>query len=121
MKQPKRLGVFRNVQNKIYKKKGVDRMVNFTYCTPTKLIFGKEAIKNLPEALAPFGKKVMCAFPAFFVWSARPLQKNRFPSPGTWCGKSRKRTKPVIRCTVRKGSKPKTGRKGKTDGKDVSQ
>ena len=37
-------------------------MVNFTYCTPTKLIFGKEAIKNLPEALAPFGKKVLLTY-----------------------------------------------------------
>ena len=37
-------------------------MENFTYCTPTKLIFGDDAIKNLPDVLAPFGKKVLLTY-----------------------------------------------------------
>lgn len=37
-------------------------MENFTYCTPTRLIFGKGAIKNLPDVLAPLGKKVLLTY-----------------------------------------------------------
>lgn len=37
-------------------------MENFTYCTPTKLYFGKNAIKNLTKILEPLGKKVLLAY-----------------------------------------------------------
>lgn len=37
-------------------------MENFTYCTPTRLIFGKGAIKNLPDVLSPLGKKVLLTY-----------------------------------------------------------
>lgn len=37
-------------------------MQNFMYCTPTKLIFGKNAIENLPDVLAPIGKKVLLTY-----------------------------------------------------------
>ena len=37
-------------------------MENFTYCTPTKLIFGKGVIENLPEVLKPIGKKVLLTY-----------------------------------------------------------
>lgn len=37
-------------------------MENFTYCTPTKLIFGKGSVQKLPEVLAPFGKKVLMTY-----------------------------------------------------------
>ena len=35
---------------------------NFTYNTPTKLIFGKGVIKELPEVLAGFGKNVLLTY-----------------------------------------------------------
>ncbi len=37
-------------------------MRNFTYCTPTKLVFGKGAIKALPDALKPYGKRVLLTY-----------------------------------------------------------
>ena len=37
-------------------------MQNFIYHTPTKLIFGKGSIKNLPEVLAPLGKNVLLTY-----------------------------------------------------------
>lgn len=37
-------------------------MENFTYCTPTRLIFGKDTIKKLPDVLKPFGKKVLLTY-----------------------------------------------------------
>ena len=37
-------------------------MENFTYCTPTKLIFGKDAVKKLPTALKPYGTKVLLTY-----------------------------------------------------------
>lgn len=37
-------------------------MENFVYCTPTKLIFGKNAIEKLPEALKPLGKKILLTY-----------------------------------------------------------
>ena len=35
---------------------------NFTYNTPTKLIFGKGVIKDLPDVLAGFGKNVLLTY-----------------------------------------------------------
>lgn len=35
---------------------------NFTYNTPTKLIFGKGVIKELPEVMAGFGKNVLLTY-----------------------------------------------------------
>lgn len=35
---------------------------NFTYNTPTKLIFGKGVIKDLPKVLAGFGKNVLLTY-----------------------------------------------------------
>nr|MBO4517525.1 iron-containing alcohol dehydrogenase [Clostridia bacterium] len=37
-------------------------MDNFTYNTPTKLIFGKGVIKELPKVLAGFGKNVLLTY-----------------------------------------------------------
>ena len=37
-------------------------MQNFTYCTPTKLIFGKNSIEKLPDILRPLGKKVLLTY-----------------------------------------------------------
>ena len=37
-------------------------MENFTYCTPTKLIFGKGAVDKLAAELAPFGKRVLLTY-----------------------------------------------------------
>lgn len=37
-------------------------MENFTYCTPTKLIFGKNAIEQLPEVMRPLGKKILLTY-----------------------------------------------------------
>ena len=37
-------------------------MQNFTYCTPTKLIFGKGSIQKLPEILGALGKKVLLTY-----------------------------------------------------------
>lgn len=37
-------------------------MRNFEYCTPTKLVFGKGVIEKLPEAIAPYGKKVLLVY-----------------------------------------------------------
>ena len=35
---------------------------NFTYNTPTKMIFGKGVIKNLPDVIAGFGKNVLLTY-----------------------------------------------------------
>lgn len=37
-------------------------MQSFDYCTPTRLIFGKDAVTNLPEVLRPLGKRVLLAY-----------------------------------------------------------
>lgn len=37
-------------------------MENFTYCTPTKIIFGKGVVEKLPKALAPYGKRVLLTY-----------------------------------------------------------
>ena len=37
-------------------------MQNFNYYTPTRLIFGYDAIKSLPEVLAKLGKKVLITY-----------------------------------------------------------
>lgn len=37
-------------------------MQNFTYHTPTKLIFGKNSIENLPEVLRPLGKRILLTY-----------------------------------------------------------
>lgn len=37
-------------------------MENFTYCTPTKLIFGKNAIEQLPEVMRPLGRKILLTY-----------------------------------------------------------
>ena len=37
-------------------------MRNFQYGTPTRLIFGKNAIENLPEVLRSLGKKVLLVY-----------------------------------------------------------
>ena len=37
-------------------------MENFTYCTPTKLVFGKGVVDKLAEELAPFGKRVLLTY-----------------------------------------------------------
>lgn len=37
-------------------------MINFEYCTPTKLIFGKGVIEKLPGVLAPLGRKVLLTY-----------------------------------------------------------
>ena len=37
-------------------------MQNFDYMTPTRLIFGKDCIAQLPEVMAKFGKKVLLTY-----------------------------------------------------------
>ena len=37
-------------------------MKNFDYCTPTRLIFGKDSIKNLPDGFAVYGKRVLLTY-----------------------------------------------------------
>ena len=37
-------------------------MQNFDYMTPTRLIFGKEAIVKLPEVMRPLGKRVLLTY-----------------------------------------------------------
>lgn len=34
-------------------------MKNFNYCTPTRLIFGEGVIKDLPEVMSHYGKKIL--------------------------------------------------------------
>ena len=35
---------------------------NFTYCNPTKLYFGKEALKGLNKELPKYGKNVLLVY-----------------------------------------------------------
>ncbi len=37
-------------------------MQNFDYCTPTRLIFGKGVVSQLPEVMSRFGKKVLLTY-----------------------------------------------------------
>lgn len=37
-------------------------MQNFTYCTPTKLVFGKGVISRLPETMGLYGKKILLTY-----------------------------------------------------------
>ncbi len=37
-------------------------MQNFDYMTPTRLIFGKGSVDKLPEAIRPYGKRVLLAY-----------------------------------------------------------
>ena len=37
-------------------------MENFTYCTPTRLIFGKNAVEQLPQVLRPLGRRVLLTY-----------------------------------------------------------
>ena len=35
---------------------------NFTYCNPTKLYFGKDALENLHAELQKYGKKIVLVY-----------------------------------------------------------
>ena len=37
-------------------------MVNFDYCSPTRLIFGKGVVEKLPEVTAPLGKRILLTY-----------------------------------------------------------
>ena len=37
-------------------------MQNFDYQTPTRLIFGKGVISNLPEVMKPLGRKILMTY-----------------------------------------------------------
>lgn len=37
-------------------------MQNFNYCTPTRLIFGEGVIKDLPEVISHYGKKILLTY-----------------------------------------------------------
>ena len=37
-------------------------MVNFDYCTPTRLVFGKGVIEKLPAIMSPLGKKILLVY-----------------------------------------------------------
>ncbi len=39
-----------------------DQVVNFTYGTPTKVLFGKDSIQGLPVEMAPYGKRVLLVY-----------------------------------------------------------
>ena len=37
-------------------------MVNFDYCSPTRLIFGKGVVENISEVMAPLGKRILLTY-----------------------------------------------------------
>ena len=37
-------------------------MTNFQYYTPTRLVFGKNSIEELPNLLKPLGKRVLLTY-----------------------------------------------------------
>ena len=37
-------------------------MTNFDYQTPTRLIFGKDVVNQLPEVLKPLGQRVLITY-----------------------------------------------------------
>ena len=37
-------------------------MQNFDYQTPTRLIFGKDVIQELPEVMKQFGKRILLSY-----------------------------------------------------------
>ena len=37
-------------------------MRNFDYCTPTRLLFGKGVIAQLPAVMKPFGKRILLTY-----------------------------------------------------------
>ncbi len=37
-------------------------MVNFNYCAPPRLIFGKNAVEQLPEVMNKFGRHILLAY-----------------------------------------------------------
>ena len=37
-------------------------MQNFDYQTPTRLIFGKDVIEELPEVMKQFGKRILLSY-----------------------------------------------------------
>ena len=37
-------------------------MQNFDYQTPTRLIFGKGVVKQLPDVMEQFGKKILLTY-----------------------------------------------------------
>ncbi len=48
------------ISNKAYYTEEI--MQNFDYMTPTRLIFGKGVVKNLPAVMKPLGKKVLLTY-----------------------------------------------------------
>ena len=37
-------------------------MENFSYCTPTRLIFGKDTLRQLPDVLRPLGRRILLTY-----------------------------------------------------------
>lgn len=37
-------------------------MQNFEYCTPTRLLFGRGVVDQLPEVMKPLGKRVLLTY-----------------------------------------------------------
>ena len=37
-------------------------MINFSYCTPTRIVFGKGVVEKLPEVMKPFGKRILMTY-----------------------------------------------------------
>ena len=37
-------------------------MQNFNYCTPTRLIFGKDVVEKLPGVMEQFGKRILLSY-----------------------------------------------------------
>ena len=37
-------------------------MVNFNYCAPTRLIFGKNVVEQLPEVMNQFGRRILLTY-----------------------------------------------------------
>lgn len=50
------------VKKMIITKKEGDRMENFTFWNPTRLIFGKGELSKLSEEISPFGRKVLVVY-----------------------------------------------------------
>ena len=50
-------------------------MNNFDYMTPTRLIFGKDVVNQLPEVMGAIGRRVLLAYGAY--WTACASARKR--------------------------------------------
>ena len=71
-------------------------MNNFDYMTPTRLIFGKDVVNQLPEVMQAIGKRVLLAYGGGSIKRMGLYDKVKDPViiPACWtaCASARKRT-----------------------------